>query len=238
MILSKAEIVRTLIRKYRYKGNKYYCSVCGYKARVFLSMGFPARNNAMCPICGSAERHRLLWSILTKLWKNSELSIGGNMLHVAPEAMLAKKFRDKYSYLSVDMEEGVAMEVMDITQLCLEDNLFDAVVCNHVLEHIPDDQKALSELYRVMKPGGWGSFQVPIKGDFTDEDLNITDPDIRARLYGQADHVRQYGKDYIDRLKKPGFIVSVIQKESMLDAEFLRQLSVDVETDIILVRKP
>jgi ubiquinone/menaquinone biosynthesis C-methylase UbiE len=130
------------------------------------------------------------------------------------------------------------MQAMDITNIPIDDDTYDTVICNHVLEHIPNDIKALKELFRVIKPGGWGSIQVPIKGDITDEDLSITDPEERTKRYGQSDHVRQYGKDFIDRLPLAGFTVSVIPKETLFDKDFLKQLSVEVEKDIILVRKP
>jgi hypothetical protein len=229
---------RATLRKQRFKGERFYCSICNYKFRDFLPFGSPKRANAMCPVCGSAERHRLLWSTLTELWKNGSFPTGGYLLHVAPEPMLAEKLKRLYSYLSVDMEEGVAMQAMDITNIPIDDDTYDTVICNHVLEHIPNDIKALKELFRVMKPGGWGSIQVPIKGDITDEDLSITDPEERTKRYGQSDHVRQYGKDFIDRLQLAGFTVSVIPKETLFDKDFLKQLSVEVEKDIILVRKP
>ena len=95
-------------------------------------------------------------------------------MHVAPEPCLAEKFRREYDYLSIDLDGKKAMMTMDLTAMTFEDESFDAIVCNHVLEHIPDDKKAMKEFFRVLKPGGWASIQVPIKGDVTQEDLSMT----------------------------------------------------------------
>ena len=140
----------------------------------------------------------------------------GRLLHVAPESCLADKFKKEYDYFSIDLDGKKAMMAMDLTAMTFDDNSFDAIVCNHVLEHIPDDKKAMKELYRVLKPGGWASLQVPIKGNVTQEDLSITDPKERLRLYGQEDHVRYYGHDFTDRLKNAGFKVSIIPKTTYL----------------------
>ena len=160
------------------------------------------------------------------------------MLHVAPESILTEKFKQDYDYLSVDLDGSRAMQAMDITAISFPDETFDVIVCNHVLEHIPDDRQAMSELYRVMKCGGWGSLQVPIKGEVTDEDLSITAPQERLRRFGQEDHVRYYGRrDYINRLKFVGFEVLLLPKQELLSETALKRLSVDVESDVILVQK-
>lgn len=225
-------------RRLYYRGNRFDCPLCTRSYRLFLPFGFIPRPNAMCPGCGALERHRLLWVALTQLWNDNILQRGGRMLHVAPESILEEKFKQDYEYLSVDLDGSVAMQAMDITAISFPDNTFDAIICNHVLEHIPDDRQAMSELYRVMKYGGWGSLQVPIKGEVTDEDLTITDSQERTRRFGQHDHVRYYGRrDYIERLKSVGFEVISYPKQELLTATMLKRLSVDIETDIILVRK-
>ena len=101
------------------------------------------------------------------------------------------------------------MVEMDITDIQYPDDSFDAIYCSHVLEHVPDDAKAMSELYRVLKPGGWAILAVPIRGDTTFEDPTTTEPEERERLFGQSDHVRYYGKDFKDRLEAAGFEVKV-----------------------------
>jgi ubiquinone/menaquinone biosynthesis C-methylase UbiE len=127
---------------------------------------------------------------------------------------------------------------MNVSELTFPSETFDVVICNHVLEHVPDDRKALSELYRVLKKGGWGSIQVPMKDEITFEDLAITDPRERDRLFGQDDHVRQYGLDYLDRLREAGFEVLVFKKSEIESPEELERLSVSIENEVVLVLKP
>jgi len=158
-------------------------------------------------------------------------------LHVAPETCLADKFKKEYDYLSIDLDGKKAMMAMDLTAMTFDDNSFDAIVCNHVLEHIPNDKKAMKELYRVLKPGGWASLQVPIKGDVTQEDLSVTDPKERLRLYGQEDHVRYYGRDFAERLKDAGFEVSIMPKDDLLEPDEQARMSLDLENEVILCRK-
>jgi ubiquinone/menaquinone biosynthesis C-methylase UbiE len=112
------------------------------------------------------------------------------------------------------------------------------VICNHVLEHVPNDANALSEICRVLKPGGWASLQVPILGDHTQEDLSISDASMRTRLYGQSDHVRQYGTDFANRVKAAGFDALVLNKSSFLTPTELNRLSVQCEETVILGLKP
>ena len=118
--------------------------------------------------------------------------------------------RERYiDYLSADLDPRKAMTVMDITDIHHPDGSFDVILCSHVLEHIPDDRKALSEFFRVLKPGGWAILQVPIMADTTFEDFSVTDPKEREKLFGQHGHVRSYGLDYGDRLTEAGFSVTV-----------------------------
>lgn len=233
--------IRSSVRALRaslLRGDRYYCPVCDTGYRRFLAAGIRPRPNALCPGCGSLERHRLLVSILDRLWADGRLPSGGRLLHVAPEAALADRFRRSFDYLSIDLDGSQAMMAMDLTDLTFPDRSFDAVVCNHVLEHVPDDRKALSELYRVMRPGGWGSIQVPMDGAVTREDPAVTDPGERLRLYGQEDHVRQYGRDFLDRLSQAGFEVLIIGKVDLLDSSEIERLSVDCEQEALLVRRP
>jgi SAM-dependent methyltransferase len=133
------------------------------------------------------------------------------MLHVAPEAQLARLFQDAdcIDYLSADLSSPTAMVKMDVTDIQYADDSFDVIYCSHVLEHVPDDIGAMRELYRVLKPGGWAVLQVPISAATTFEDPTVTSPEAREKLFGQSDHVRRYGPDYADRLATAGFSVSV-----------------------------
>lgn len=238
MIQRLAATVARELQIVRCRGRGYYCPICECHYGRFLPAGVVLRPNALCPQCGSLERHRLLWVTLHNLWKRGVLRRQGTLLHVAPEACLASKVRNAFDYISVDLVNPSAMLRADITDAPFRDNEFDAIVCNHVLEHVPDDKKAIGEVFRILRPGGWASIQVPIQGDVTQEDLSITDPNMRARLYGQADHVRYYGRDFVQRLQSAGFSVQVIAKGDACDTELLRAISVEVEQEVVIAIKP
>lgn len=142
------------------------------------------------------------------------------MLHVAPERCLTLRFQKipGLDYLSVDLKSRLAMEKMDITQIPLPDSVFDVIFCSHVLEHIPDDRKALRELCRVLKSGGWAILMLPFRRKETFEDPSVTDPERRKKLFGYADHVRDIGHDYIDRVREAGFTVTKFASEKLYDS--------------------
>ena len=119
------------------------------------------------------------------------------------------KHQKNIDYLTADIDPEMVMEHMDITNIQYPENSLDAIICNHVLEHIPDDRKAMEELYRVLKPGGWAILQVPFSKILkkTFEDATVTTSQDREQIFGQTDHVRIYGKDYTSRLKQAGFEV-------------------------------
>ncbi len=143
------------------------------------------------------------------------------MLHVAPESCLGERFRAHLGdgYLSADLCDDRAMVTMDITDIGYPDASFDVIYCSHVLEHVDDDRRAMRELHRVLRPGGWAIVLVPIIGDRTFEDPRITDPREREAAFGQEDHVRRYGPDVIDRLREPGFTVEVTRASDLVSAD-------------------
>ncbi len=199
-----------------YLGRGKMCPVCGCQRRKFLPYGYvTARENALCPSCLALERHRLLWLYITRetqLEKNHP-----TLLHIAPEVSLMRKFKRIYKgfpkrYLTADLESPLAYFHFDVQQIPLGDNYADVIICNHLLEHVEDDHKAICELHRVMKPGGWGILLSPVEYDreVTFEDDSITDPKERTRIFGQYDHRRIYGLDYAERLRKGGFMVEEI----------------------------
>jgi SAM-dependent methyltransferase len=171
----------------------------------------PPRENALCPNCLSLERHRLLWLFLKE--KTNLFTDKIDFLHIAPEQCFIHRFGKlkNLNYITADIESPLAKVKMDIHKIPFKDNTFDAVMCNHVLEHAEDDIKAMEEVHRVLKTGGWAILQVPFMGknlDRTFEDPNISTPSEREKVYGQNDHVRTYGKDYPERLRKAGFSVT------------------------------
>lgn len=208
-----------------YLGKGKQCPLCGCQRRRFLPYGYvTSRENALCPNCLSLERHRLLW-----LWLVRESDIGRGamalpkMLHIAPEVALMRKFRKMYAstpdrYVTADLESPLADMHFDVQQIPLEAESFDAIICNHIMEHVEDDGKALSELYRIMRRGGWGVILSPVEleREKTFEDDTITDPAERTRIFGQYDHRRIYGRDYAARLREAGFEVYDIDYKNEL----------------------
>jgi SAM-dependent methyltransferase len=171
---------------------------------------------------------------------SSRLGANHQTLHIAPEPSITPWLKSiSADYLSVDLEPGQAMRVMDLTDLSLADGSQSLVFCSHVLEHIPDDASAMREMRRVLRPGGFAVIQVPIEGDVTDEDPTVTDPEERLRRFGQRDHVRVYGLDIVGRLAVAGFQVDVLD-DSMIDvavAERERVIQPTTRQVFLAVRK-
>ncbi|TDQ30719.1 class I SAM-dependent methyltransferase [Zeaxanthinibacter enoshimensis] len=204
------------------RGSRYMDPIDGKRFRSFLPYGYEhPRENVLSPSTLSLERHRLLWLYLKE--ETDFFSAPLKVLHFAPEQAFYKRFRklDNLEYTTTDLNSPLADVKADICNLPFDSDSFDVILCNHVLEHIPDDKKAIGELYRVMKKGGWGVFQVPQKLDLekTFEDPTITDKAERAKIFGQYDHVRVYGRDYFDILRQAGFKVSEIDLGKRLSRE-------------------
>jgi predicted SAM-dependent methyltransferase len=195
------------------KGSTFTDPIDGKSFRKFLSYGYEVqRHNVLSPSTLSLERHRLLWLYLkseTDFFKTHK-----KVLHFAPEQAFYSRFRQmkNLDYTTTDLNSPLADVKADICNLPFEDNTYDIIFCNHVLEHIPDDTKAMQELYRVLKKGGMGIFQIPqeLSRATTFEDDSITDKKERAKIFGQYDHVRIYGKDYFDKLRSVGFKVDEV----------------------------
>lgn len=204
------------------KGNRYTDPIDGKSFKKFLPYGYEKqRDNVLSPSTLSLERHRLLWLYLQS--KTDFFVKPLKMLHFAPEQAFYRRFRQQQNldYTTTDLSSPLADVKADICQLPFEDNTFDVIFCNHVLEHIPDDTQAMRELYRVLKPGGWAVLQIPqdLSRATTFEDDSITDPKERAKIFGQYDHVRVYGRDYFDKLRSIGFEVQEIDYTQTLSKE-------------------
>jgi hypothetical protein len=212
-------------KAFLYGGTKRFCVVCGHSARLFRTYGSVPRKDAVCPFCGAFERHRLAMHFLRS---HTDLfdGLSRRLLHVAPEAAFEPIFRQVAGagYLSADLLRDDVMERMDITDIHHPDNSFDVIYCSHVLEHVSDDRKAMREFCRVLRPSGWAMLNVPINAAHTFEDPSITDPAERERVFGQYDHVRNYGPDYKQRLEEAGFRVSLTTPADLLSpSEIERQ---------------
>lgn len=213
------------ITDFIFKGDQFTDPINGKSYRKFLPYGYgKQRLNALSPGTLSLERHRQMWLYLQN--ETDFFTKNYRVLHIAPEQEFLRKFKKmkNLNYTSADLFSPIVDVKADILDLPFEDESFDVVFCNHVLEHIVDDRKAMSELYRVMKKGGWGIFQVPMKNSLEKsyEDFTITDPKERQKYFGQYDHVRWYGMDYFERLRSVGFQTEPLyysQKFSKVDIQ-------------------
>jgi SAM-dependent methyltransferase len=231
--------LRDLLTGLFYIGNKFICPVCGGNFRKFKEAGLIPRANEKCPRCSSMKRHRFLWLYLKN--KTNFFDENLKVLHIAPEYCFYQRFSNQKNldYLSADLRSPLAMVKMDITNILYEENFFDVILCSHVLEHIPDDRKAMRELWRVLKPGGWAILQVPIdiNRQKTFEDPTIKSPEERRRFYGLEDHVRLYGLDYKDRLEQAGFTVKVDEYVKELGSETIKKYSLVERQNIYFCTK-
>jgi Methyltransferase domain len=225
-----------------YSGNVVACPVCQSRFKKFMPYGrINPRPNALCPNCLSLERHRLIWLYLqteTDFFK-APLSV----LHIAPEVCFIKRFEKQHGerYITMDIESPLAKIKADIHQMPFADNTFDAVLCNHVLEHVADDIEAMREIKRVLKPGGWAILQVPFFApvpEVTFEDNTITDKREREKIFGQDDHVRKYGLDYAKRISASGLIAKENKFASQLQPEIAERSAIMTHEILFIGQKP
>ena len=220
LLIKLSYVVRPFIAFYL-KGNNYTDPIDNKSFRKFLPYGYEIqRQNVLSPSTLSLERHRLLWLYLTN--ETNFFTSKKKVLHMAPEQCFLSRFKKlNHDYTTADLDSPIADIKADIVNLPFNDNSFDVVFCNHVLEHIQDDTKAMKELFRVMKKGGMGIFQVPqdLNRDVTFEDNSIINPKERAKIFGQYDHVRVYGKDYFNKLRSIGFEVKEVNYSQKLSSE-------------------
>jgi SAM-dependent methyltransferase len=212
--------IRDFVREVPYHGTGRVCPVCGKSSRRFRPFGVVPRNDAQCAHCSALERHRFLWLYLSR---RTNLFDGTpkKMLHVAPELCFESRFKKRLgdNYLTADLFNARAMVKMDITNIEYPDQSFDVIYCSHVLEHVQDDRKAMREFYRVLKSKGWAILPVPVNDDETFEDPSIIAPLDRLKAFGQEDHVRRYGLDYVDRLREAGFKVEITEVNDVVQNE-------------------
>ena len=232
LLIRMSYVARPIIA-FSLKGTNFTDPIDGKSFKSMLPYGYETqRNSVLSPSTLSLERHRLLWLYLneqTDFFKSelvsdssftntkriklrdAETNSALKVLHFAPEQAFYKLFRNQKNleYTTTDLFSPLADVKADICDLPFEDNQYDVILCNHVLEHIPDDTKAMQELYRVLKPGGMAILQIPqdLSRATTFADDNITDQKERAKIFGQYDHVRIYGRDYFDKLRSIGFKV-------------------------------
>lgn len=221
-VLIRASYFVRPILAFALKGNRFTDPIDGKSFKTFLPYGYGTqRNNVLSPSTLSLERHRLLWLYLKN--ETDFFSKDLKVLHFAPEQAFYNRFRkqNNLNYTTTDLESPLADVKADICNLPFENDAYDVILCNHVLEHIPDDTKAMQELYRILKPGGMAILQIPqdLSRKKTFEDNSITDKTERAKIFGQYDHVRIYGHDYFDKLRSIGFKVDEVDYTAKLSKE-------------------
>jgi SAM-dependent methyltransferase len=253
-LLIKISLLIRPILVWFYKGNQYIDPIDGKSFRKFLPYGYVnIRENVLSPSTLSLERHRLLWLFLqnetdffAENSKNLPFNIRQNnqplkVLHFAPEQAFFKTFKNQKNivYTTTDLNSPLADVKADICHLPFEDHSFDVIFCNHVLEHIPDDTKAMQELYRILAPQGMGVFQIPqdLNRETTFEDNTITDKKTRTEIFGQYDHVRIYGRDYFNKLRQIGFEVFEVDYTSNFSDDLIKKYALAKGEIIPVVRK-
>lgn len=221
-----------------YRGDAVHCPCCGGHFSRFLPVGTPPRP-AACPACNSLERQRLLVLYLRN--RTALFSERLRLLHIAPEDCLQPLLRGQpnLQYVSADRAGGSAMLALDLVDIAFSDGAFDVILCSHVLEHVPDDRRAMRELHRVLRPGGWAILLVPEdrSRERTYEDPSLTSAAQRERHFGQWDHVRVYGRDYPERLREAGFEVDEVDYAGELPGELVRTSGLDPRERIYHCRK-
>ncbi|MDO8897378.1 MAG: methyltransferase domain-containing protein [Bacteroidales bacterium] len=253
--------LKLTIRGIYYSGKKHYCPLCGHSYRRFFSGGFDLpvitemqiigagrRNDNICPGCASTDRDRLIHALLIS--KEFDFLPSDALLHIAPEPALYSWLQKNKSELLNKYIQGVKyhegfyynsdVRLFDLLAIPFDNESFDLVICNHVLEHIEADQKAMREIYRILKPGGKGILQVPWSPilEKTYEDLSITSVEDREKYFGQFDHVRLYGRDYPERLKSNGFEVQIVEPNMLgFDEKYLLSISINPKEVIFVVTK-
>lgn len=237
--------------------NHKYCCICNKKIGFFLPYDGGWKNvppllkaldgigsdvdHFSCPKCGSHDRERHLFLYLNKLGYLKAMS-GTAVLHFAPERWLASFVAgvNPIKYVKADLfPVSIEIEKVDMLAIPYANESFDWVIANHVLEHVPDEMKAFSELYRVLRPGGYAILQTPycekLKNTFYDE--GITDPEARLQAYGQADHARLFGLDIFDKIEKVGFKSCVVKHQELLSDVDANYYGVNAREPFMLFKK-
>jgi len=239
-------------------GNQHCCYICGHTFNHFYAFrdGWKSISpfvielrgigsdviNFRCPFCGCHDRERHLFMYFDKLnlWNRFKNTC---VLHFAPEKNLSKRIEHHHplAYVKADISpKGSDVHRMNITNIVFPDNHFDFIVCNHVLEHISNDRRALSELFRILKPRGYAVLQTPYSSVLAKSfyDPSINTDELRKHYYGQEDHVRFYGSDLFQKIEKAGFSLRLKRHSEILSESDHYYYGVNPKEDLILVTKP
>lgn len=232
-ILQKINIIENFIDE-KIDESLGYCPFCD-EFLPFLDFGQLPRKKVRCPKCNSLERTRLLYLFINIYFKDLIFKNNIKLLHFAPEYSFYKLFNEKNNidYFPVDISPDIYNErnmpirkKVNMENIPYEDNTFNVIYNSHVLEHVSDDFKAMSELYRVLKKDGVCITLVPINRNLekTIENEEYNTPELRLKYFGQEDHVRLYGLDFKERLKNVGFDVEVFNTSDIITSEAEKNL--------------
>ena len=261
-VRKRGKVLKRAIKLPRYLGTEYRCPVCGTGLRAFRPMWksywrdvevyqpiHPAESMETlnleaftCPCCDAFDRDRLTAIYLENAFASFDRNRTYRLLEFAPGDALYKKLKSLpfIAYRSADLSRKTVDERVDMTDMAAyTGGSLDVILCSHILEHIPDDRKAMRELRRVLKPEGFAIVLVPlvVGVDETHEDPSMDTPELRWKYFGMGDHVRQYGKrDFIERLETAGLKVEQLGIEHF-GAETFRRAAI-AENSVLYVVRP
>lgn len=228
----------TKLRRRIFAGQEHFCPVCESSLRSFITLH--RAYNLLCPVCWSFQRHRFIW-IFFQNWLQPKLpsATPWKMLHIAPEPSLTRRFTalPNVEYISADLYDPKAMVRMDICNIQYPERTFGLIYCSHVLEHVPDDRKALAEFHRVLQDDGKAIIVIPITSSQTYEDPTITSPQERERVFGQHDHVRVYGWDAVERMEAAGFRVTPVRRADLVSDAAVERLGLTEDETVFVLDK-
>lgn len=241
------KVIQRAIKLPRYLGSEHRCPICGVGLRAFKPIwrsytrkveqfGYVHRHAELetfnreafsCPKCDASDRDRLMAIFLDGILPALAKGGGIRLTEFAPSDPLSRKISRNPSieYRTADLYRNDVQDRIDLTDISYPDELTDIFICSHMFEHIPDDRKAMRELYRILKPGGFGLVLVPLAVgvDETHEDPTIVSDELRWKYFGMGDHVRHYGKrDFVERLTAAGFVVDQLGIEYFGQETFRR----------------
>jgi glycosyltransferase involved in cell wall biosynthesis len=242
---------------YRKLEYNFRCPICNNEVERFLPYQYKKyeldftnkydiigsdTENFTCPHCHCHDRmrHIVMYFNQKNIWKN--YISNRKVMHIAPEIHLSEiiALLNPEEYICADLyPTNDSIKKLDVTNIPYQSNYFDFIMCNHVLEHISDDLKAMKELYRVLKKGGCAVLQTPYSPKIAEsfEDKSINTDELRNKFYGQSDHVRIYGLDFFERLKSVGFSLDIVKNDELFTQEHCKEYGVNYREDLILVKK-
>jgi SAM-dependent methyltransferase len=223
-------------------GTEYRCPICGWPTRAFRPLAVNPTFRERCSRCGSLARHRLLWLYLRE--RTDFFSARLKVLHFSPEGCFTERFRRlrNLDYTTADIAGGYTawMETLDLTAIAKPDNTYDVVLCIHVLQAVEDDARAMREVFRVLKPGGWALLNSRYDPDAEKTRPNpaLPPPEVRAAATQKDFAYRIYGRDFSEQLQAAGFEVEIVPFRDSLPPRLIARYFLKTSGDVVIARKP